>query len=109
MTLLAALSAIDSILNSNSYNIHGVLVLLPFLVLVCYLIYRVFKLCCARVTRKVLRSTPKKVISPLPLKDKEQPLLDSSAKLIKSTEVSLDEYIQDDLYADRILNPRGYK
>ena len=109
MTLLAALSAIDSILNSNSYIIHGVLVLLPFLVLVCYLIYRVFKLCCARVTHKVLRSTPKKVISPLPLKDKEQPLLDSSAKLIKSTEVSLDEYIQDDLYADRILNPGGYK
>ena len=107
--LIALLGALSVILNTNRYILVGPLMFLPFLVLVCYLVYRVFKLCCASVTCKVRKFTPKQVISPFPSKDKEQPLLDSSPKLIKCTEISLDEYIQDDLYADRILNPRGYK
>ena len=106
---LMAILAVLSVINITDYILLGSLMYLPFLVLVCYLIYRVFKLCCAHVTHKVRKSTHKKVISPLPSKDKEQPLLDSSPKLIKSTEVSMDEYIQDDLYADRILNPSSYK
>ena len=67
----------------------------PFLAFFVYVIYRLIKSCCACVKRK---------------RDAHQPSLHESPQSDQHTKpVTNDEYIEDDLYADRILNPDGYK
>ena len=71
---------------------------LPFFVLLAYLIYCV--LSCARTKWTAKHSLPDNDPP-----SEHQPLLVPPT----TTEVTLDDYVQDDLYADRILNPGQYK
>ena len=76
---------------------------LPFLVLVGYLTFRMFKCCCcACVTRNVRKSSHDNTNNPS-VPSELQPLIPPT-----TTEVGLDDYVQDDLYPDRIVNPGGY-
>ena len=76
---------------------------LPFLVLLTYLIYCLLKYCyyCAYVTWTAQHHQH---LENNHLPSEQQPILAPPT----TTEVTLDEYVQDDLYADRILNPGLY-
>ena len=76
----------------------------PLLILCFYLSYHPFKSCCAQVT---ICKNKKKWNSA-----NNEPSLGYQAPLISDasdTTVTLNNYIADDLYADRILNPDEYK
>ena len=74
---------------------------IPFLALCCYLTYRLLKPCYVQYIRKNMRKTVNKPPSPPPA---DQAPID-----VPVTTVSLDDYVADDLYADRLLNPDEYK
>ena len=103
MTLFAALSVTGTL---SVYILFGPLHL-PFLCLVGYLIYRMFKYCsccCACVTQNVYKSSTDDENNPsAPPSEVLQPLIPPT-----TTEVELDDYVEDDLYPDRIVNPGGY-
>ena len=87
------------------YIIMGPLYL-PFLCLVVYLIYRMFKCCCCCCTCCVTKNSHKSDNeNNLSASPEQQPLLIPAT----TTEVVLSDYVQDDLYPDRIVNPGGYK
>ena len=102
MALLAALSSSVPLLpGSDTFKNYIIAnpMYLPFLILVGYLIYRLFKCCCcACVTRNAHQSSDDDENNPT-----EQPPL-----LIPTTEVGIGDYVQDDVYPDRIVNPGGY-
>ena len=76
-----------------------ILVYLPFFVLVSYLVYRL--LCCKRKPKiDAHHSSPNKVNQP----PESTPLLFPPT----TTLVALDDYKQDDLYPDRMVNPGEY-
>ena len=76
---------------------------LPFLVLVGYLTFRMFKCCCcACVTRNVRKSSHDNTNNPSAPSELQQLIPPTT------TEVGLDDYVQDDVYPDRIVNPGGY-
>ena len=92
-------------LSTSGLNIYVIIgpLFLPFLFLLTYFIYRVLKYCCcACVTWSIHRSSPDDENNPSP--SEQQPILAPPT----TTEVTLDDYVQDDLYADRILNPGQY-
>ena len=98
---MAGMSGLSSANHFNLYVTIGPL-FLPFLVLLTYLIYCLLKYCCyciwtAQHHHQHLENNP--------LPSEQQPIL---APPPTTTEVTLDDYIQDDLYADRILNPGLY-
>ena len=76
---------------------------IPFLVLCSYLTYRLLKPCCIQTICKNMKEEN-------PTND--EPPAEDQAPLISDvpvTTVSLDDFVADDLYADRILNPDEYK
>ena len=87
-----------------SHYILGCL-FLPFLVLVVYYMYRLIKCCCGKcccLTQNVhnsLRDNENNLSVPL----ERQPLLN-----LTSTKVKFADYVEDDVYPDRIVNPGGY-
>ena len=114
MALVAALSGVYNnsssfFLNTPNLIIAGPL-FLPFLCLVVYLIYRMFKCCCCCcccctcVTRNSHKSDNDNENNPS-APSEQQPLLIPAT----TSEVVLSDYVQDDLYPDRIVNPGGYK
>ena len=76
---------------------------IPLLVLCIYLTYCLFKPCYARIT---ISKSRKKQISA-----NDEPPPENQAPSVETsfTTVSLHDYIADDLYADRVLNPDEYK
>ena len=81
-------------------------VFFPFPVLCLYLIYRLVKYCCVRTICKIRQErNPGNVQQPNRKKtsNKEQAPL-----IVPVTTVSIDHYVADDLYADRMLNPDEY-
>ena len=78
---------------------------LPFLCLVVYLIYRMFKCCCCCCCTCVTKNSHKSDDeNNLSAPSEQQPLIPAT-----TSEVGLSDYVQDDLYPDRIVNPGGYK
>ena len=70
----------------------------PFLALCLYLTYRLLKLCCLRIICK-----KNKEMNP---GNESQP--ERAPLVVPVTTVSVNEYVPDDLYADRVLNPDEY-
>ena len=78
----------------------------PFLVLCLYLTYRLFKLCCVRIickNKKERNTGNERQPNRKRKSDRERAPL-----IVPVTTVSVNNYIADDLYADRILNPDEY-
>ena len=96
-------------LSSANFDLYVTIgpLFLPFLVLLTYLSYYLLKYCYyAYVTRTALHHqySPDNESNPQLLLEKQLTIAPPT-----TTEVSLDDYVQDDLYADRILNPGEYK
>ena len=95
-------------LSSSNFSLYVTIgpLFLPFLVLFAYNIYRLLKCCwCACVAwtgRRNESENDERDYSQL----ENQPAI---APLTTTTEVSLDNYVHDELYADRILHPSEYK
>ena len=101
MASLSATHLIHILINQEPISLT-ILVPLPAFLLICYLTYRLFKwLCCTVRASSSRRHQP---IEEVELADKQQPLLPPTR-----SEVSLADYTPDDLFADRMLNPNGYK
>ena len=94
MTVVSALSATTSPVYSIIFGVFPFFV--PFLVLLVYIIYRLIKICCCTCVCVTRRRDDQPTLHKSPPSDQHKP-------------VTNDEYIEDDLYADRILNPDGYK
>ena len=82
---------------------------LPFLCLVVYLLYRLFKYCCCYCAT-LSKNTQKNSLYDNDNNDpseptEQQPLLVPPT----TTEVGLSDYAIDDEYPDRVLNAAGYK
>ena len=80
---------------------------MPFLVFLLIFFYRLLKFCCAIVNckRKAALHSPGNNSNPSSLSERTPLVIQPT-----TTEVTLhDDYVQDDLYADCILNPGGYK
>ena len=76
---------------------------IPLLILCLYLSYRLFTPCCSQITicKKKTARTPD---------NDEPPLADQAIPNdVTVTTVALDDFVADDLYADRILNPDEYR
>ena len=80
-----------------------IILYIPFLVLCSYLTYRLFKPCCPRITICKIKTARNPAIDGTPPADQALPID------VSVTTVALDDYVADDLYADRILNPDEYK
>ena len=107
---LMALFAAPSGVPINDIDIPYLIIIgplyLPFLCLVVYLIYRMFKCCCCCCCACVTKNSHKPDDENNPSAPSEQqPLLIPAT----TSEVVLGDYVQDDLYPDRIVNPGGYK
>ena len=76
---------------------------IPLLVLCIYLTYCLFKPCYARITICKCRKKQN------PANDEPPPEYQAPTIEASFTTVSLHDYIADDLYADRLLNPDEYK
>ena len=76
---------------------------IPLLVLCIYLTYCLFKPCYARITIFKCRKKQSSA-NDEPPPENQAPTVETSF-----TTVSLHDYIADDLYADRVLNPDEYK
>ena len=75
-------------------------VFFPFLVLCLYLIYRLVKHFCVRIIcKKEQERNPDNV---------QQSNEERAPLIVPVTTVSIDNYVPDDLYADRVLNPDVY-
>ena len=75
-------------------------VFFPLLVLCLYLIYRLVKHCCVRIIcKKKQERNPGNV---------QQSNEERAPLIVPVTTVSIDNYVPDDLYADRVLNPDEY-
>ena len=95
MTVTSALSVT---LGSASIILYGAFPLfVPFLVLFVYIVYRLIKSCCRRCA--CMKAAQQ---------DSHHNNTNSSPSDQHKSVVTNDEYIEDDLYADRILNPDGY-
>ena len=90
------IASVVSIMFYPNDNIAFGYLFLPFFILFVYTIYRLLKKCCACVAQR--RATHQPSVQAKPLSEHKP-----------ATAVANDEYIEDDLYADRILNPDGYK
>ena len=114
MTLIAVMSYVSYDFSSV---VGHVLVYAPASVLLFYLIYKLFRLCCT-----CCKCTHKKSLQ---LLTPEQPLINDDEQLENSvqrdlnapilvpavthTSLVLSDYAADDTFADRLLNPAGYK
>ena len=80
---------------------------IPFLALCSYLAFRLLKPCsCVQNICKNIKKMRKTVDKPpSPPAEDQAPLISD----VSVTTVSLDDFVADDLYADRILNPDEYK
>ena len=114
MTLIPLLSYLDldfiipfSTTHTNVYSQHlpfRNMIYLPFLVVTFYALYKIFKYCCLPCCKRRLYQPTMRDDSLLPPTECT-PLVTHPT----TSEVALnDDYIQDDLYADRILHPGGY-
>ena len=101
MAVFAALSGVT--IDRIDFIIAGPLYL-PFLCLVVYLIYRMFKCCCCTCVTKNSHKTYNDDENNLSAPSERQLLLIPAT----TSEVVLGDYVQDDLYPDRIVNPGGY-
>ena len=72
---------------------------LPFLGLCLYIAYRLLKLCCLQILCK--NKTERNAVDDEP--DQEQAPL-----IVPVTTVSVNDFVADSMYADRILNPSEY-
>ena len=114
MTLIAVISYVSYDFSSV---VGHVLVYAPASVLLFYLIYKLFRLCCT-----CCKCTHKKSLQLLtpeqpPINDDEQ--LENSVQrdinspilvpAVTHTSLVLSDYAADDTFADRLLNPAGYK
>ena len=80
------------------------ILILPFLVLLCYLIYRVIKYCCCCATRNMHNSSRDDADIPYaPLQQQQQPLVPLTTSV-----VALSDYDEDEEYPDRMVHPDGY-
>ena len=103
---MTAVSAVSFVFGTASGMVYGAFPFyFPFLVLIVYIIYRLLKSCCCDCVTHIKQK-----------RATDQPLLNNKANtehkpLLPVTTIKAvnDEYIEDDLYADRILNPDGYK
>ena len=78
------------------------LMYVPFLSLCLYLTYRLLKFCCVQTFRKI--KTKKIAVDEEPEPDQEQAPL-----IVPVSTVSINDFVADSMYADRILNPSEYK
>ena len=76
---------------------------IPFLVLCSYLTYCLFKPCCPRINICKIKTVRNPANVEPPPEDQALPID------VSVTTVALDDFVADDLYADRILNPDEYK
>ena len=115
LTLIPLLSLLDTTFiahppfyyNNDTLNfmLFRNVIFLPLLIFLFYLIYRLIKWCCTNMTCPCKCKTVRKPSPDGASLSERTPLVTPPT----TTEVALDDdYIQDDLYADRILNPGGY-
>ena len=104
--LMAAIFFVVYALGGPNPPVFIPILYIPFLALCSYLAYRLLKPCsCVQNICKNIKKMRKTVDKPPPPATADQALpIDVSV-----TTVSLDDYVADDLYADRILNPNEYK
>ena len=72
---------------------------LPFLALCLYITYRLLKLCCVQILCK--NKTEKNAVD-------EEPDQEQAPLIVPVTTVSVNDFVADSMYADRILNPSEY-
>ena len=75
-------------------------VYIPFLVLCLYIMYRLLNFCCLRIICKNTHGRN--------LANEQQPNQNNQEQAPLIVPVSINDYVPDDLYADRILNPDEY-
>ena len=84
----------------NYYPQAMSIIFFPFLVLCLYLIYRLVKHCCVRI---ICKKKPERDPGNVQQSNEERAPL-----IVPVTTVSIDNYVPDDMYADRVLNPDVY-
>ena len=72
---------------------------IPLLTLCLYIIYRLIKLCCVRILCK--NKTERNAVD-------EEPDQEQAPLIVPVTTVSVNDFVADSMYADRILNPSEY-
>ena len=87
-----------------AFSLVTPILFLPFLVLLCYLMYRVIKCCCRCTTRIFHNSSCDDDIPYAPLQQQQQQSLIPPT----TTVVGLGDYDEDDEYPDRMVHPDGY-
>ena len=110
LSLIAALSMISII---SSIVFGYIIMYLPASILLLYLIYKLVKLCCicsrhSKVSKKSNQPTTEKGSINSLQSSVESPQAPQHVS-ISHTNIVLSNYIADDMFADRVLNPDGYK
>ena len=114
--LIFCLMSLFAVLSGSTYQVFGSAMsifinesgplYLPFLCLVIYIIYRIFKCCCccACVTQNAFRKSSSDNKNGPSAPSEREPFLVPPT----TTVVGLNDYADDDEYPDRIVNPGGY-
>ena len=101
---LLLLLSICTLINPIDHFIMSIIGLcmlyIPFLALCLYLTYRLVKLCCIRTICK--NKTKRSAVDEPPPDQEQAPLI------VPVTTVSVNDFVADSMYADRILNPDEY-
>ena len=105
MMLIAVLSYVSYDLSSV---VGHILIYLPALVLILFLFYKLTRLCCTCKTHK--KSHQLLTSEPPPINNTEQ-LVNSvqHVPVASRTSLVLSDYVADETFADRLLNPAGYR
>ena len=108
MTLIALIS----VTSYDSSSIVGhILIYLPASVFLFYHFYKLLRLCCTCCSGKhkksqELEQPPAEQLDNSVQQDLNSPLLNSAAS---HTNLALSDYVADDTFADRVMNPDGYR
>ena len=78
---------------------------MPFFALLCYLIFCLCKYCCCAIVVVLRKSNTQPDDASDPSLSQQTPI---PSKPLTTSEVTLDDYVMDELYADRMINPSEY-
>ena len=108
MMLIAIMSFIS---NDISAVVGYFVIYLPTLVLMFYLFYKLMRLCvtCCKCKRFYQRLTPEQPPNAEQLENSAQHDSNSLIQVATHSILVISDYVPDDMFADRLLNPAGYK
>ena len=100
LLLLLSIYALVSLNSPFIYPMIGICIMyIPFLALCLYLTYCLVKLCCIQI---ICKKTERNAVDEPPPDQEQAPLI------VPVTTVSVNDFVADSMYADRILNPDEY-